>query len=73
MKVANPRTWLWEARKRKGLTQEQAAAGLGISFAYYSLIETGRRMTRMSLPFAIRLSKLLDIPLQEIIDREGVV
>ena len=35
--------WLREARKRKGWTQERAAARLGVSQTYLSLLENDRR------------------------------
>ncbi len=38
-----PGTWLTTARKQKGWTQQQAAARLGVSQTYWSLLEHGQR------------------------------
>jgi len=47
-------TWLREQRERKGWTQEQAAARLGVSQTYLSLLENGRR------PVSQRLARKLE-------------
>src|SRR2546422_6619560 len=46
-------SWLREERERKGWTQEQAAAALGVSQTYLSLLENGRR------PVSPRLARKL--------------
>lgn len=60
------RDWMREAREKKGLTKRQAAAALGISEAYYGFIEKGTRQQRMDITLASRLSRLFDIPIQDI-------
>src|SRR5438876_636165 len=47
-------TWLREQREQKGWTQEQAAARLGVSQTYLSLLENGRR------PVSQRLARKLE-------------
>lgn len=49
-----------KARARKGCTQEEAAARLGISQPYLSLLERGRR--RLSRKLMERAIKVLDLP-----------
>ena len=52
--------WLKDARQRKGWTQHQAAAKLGVSQTYLSLLEQGRRpVTKRLLP---TLQRHLDVP-----------
>lgn len=46
--------WLRDERERKGWTQEQAAARLGVSQTYLSLLENGRR------PVSVRLARKLE-------------
>jgi len=52
--------WLREQRERKGWTQEQAAARLGVSQTYLSLLENGRRPVSKSL--AQRLERRFAVP-----------
>ena len=44
-----------------------------MSEPYYCMIECGKRMPKFSLPFALAVSKVLGVTMQEIIDREGIV
>jgi transcriptional regulator with XRE-family HTH domain len=53
-------TWLREQRARKGWTQEQAAARLGVSQTYLSLVENGRRP--VSQRFARKLQRRFAVP-----------
>ena len=64
------REWMTEARKAKGLSCKQAAAALGISEAYYYMIEAGDRKKKFDLPFALAVSKLLDVPMEVLIRNE---
>jgi transcriptional regulator with XRE-family HTH domain len=52
--------WLREQRERKRWTQEQAAARLGVSQTYLSLLENGRRPVSKSL--AQRLERRFAVP-----------
>src|SRR5437879_12867726 len=51
---------LRNARKRRGWTQEQAAKKLGMTQAYLSMLESGRRA--LSRPATARVLRRLDIP-----------
>ena len=66
------RDWLKEARTRKGLTQLQVAEALDVTESFYSFIEKGQRVRRMTIPMACELSKILGIPLEKIIEQEGL-
>ena len=52
--------WLRDERERKGWKQEQAAAYLGVSQTYLSLLENGRRPVSRRL--ARKLQRVFDIP-----------
>lgn len=52
--------WLKEARQRKGWTQQQAAAKLGVSQTYLSLLEQGRRPVTKRLLSAF--ARHLEVP-----------
>ena len=67
------RKWMVEARHAKGLTARAAAELLDMSEPYYCMIECGKRMPKFSLHFALAVSKVLGVTMQEIIDREGIV
>jgi len=64
------RNWLKDARKEAGMTCAQMAAALEISDIYYQFIESGRRMPNMTIDMAVKLSKVLRIPLESIIGFE---
>lgn len=64
------RDWLKEARLKKPLTQKQMASELGISEAYYSLIENGERQQNMDISLAIKIGNILGMNLQEIASAE---
>ena len=66
------REWLTARRKEIHKTQKQVAIELNVSEPYYCLIEKGERMKRMDIPFAIALAKAVQMPLEEIIEREGI-
>lgn len=51
---------LRNARKRRGWTQEQAAKRLGMTQAYLSMLERGRRV--LSRPATRRVLRKLDVP-----------
>jgi len=52
--------WLRRARQQRGWTQAQAAARLGVSQTYWSLLESDRRA--VSTPMAARLARHFDVP-----------
>src|SRR5258705_10022017 len=52
--------WLRDQRRRKGWTQEQAAARLGVSQPYFSLLENGQRPVSQRL--AQRLERKFAVP-----------
>jgi transcriptional regulator with XRE-family HTH domain len=55
-----PGRWLTVARERKGWTQEEAAAKLGVSQAYVSQLERGKRpVTKLLLA---KLQRHFDVP-----------
>jgi transcriptional regulator with XRE-family HTH domain len=56
--------WLRQARERKGWTQERAAARLGVSQTYLSLLENGRRA--MSKRLARKLQRYFLVPATEL-------
>jgi transcriptional regulator with XRE-family HTH domain len=51
---------LKEARQTKNWTQKDAARALGVTQAYLSMLETGRRV--VSQPFVRKAIKVLDLP-----------
>lgn len=55
-----PAHWLRTARQARGWTQAHAAARLGVSQTYLSLLESGRRS--LSSAVARRLSKHFEVP-----------
>lgn len=66
------RDWLKARREEIHKTQKEVAKECGVSVPYYALIESGERMKRLDLPFAIALAKAVEMPLEEIIGREGI-
>jgi putative transcriptional regulator len=58
-----PRT-LKEIRNEKSIGQQFMAERLGISKAHYCNIENGKR--GLSYPMAVAISKILDVPIQDI-------
>ena len=53
-------SWLREGRQKKGWSQAQAAKRLGVSQAYLSLLESGRRP--LSRPLAGKAQREFDVP-----------
>ena len=64
------RDWLKEARKEAGLTCKEMGNRLGISEAMYFRIETGERQPNMSLETAVKISRILKLPIMTIINYE---
>lgn len=65
------REYLVTLRKEKNLTQKQLAEKLDISESYYNQIENGERQKRMDITVIDRLSKALDISVNDIIRYES--
>ncbi len=64
------REYLKDIRKEKGLTQLDIAQKLNISESYYNLIEHGERQNNMSIELAYKLSSVLEIPIEQILEKE---
>lgn len=54
------------ARKKLGLTQEDAAEKLGISTNYFAVLE--RKESLPSLAMAKKISKVLKVPIETVLD-----
>lgn len=65
------RKYLITLRNEKHLTQKQLAEKLDISESYYNQIENGERQKRMDITIVDRLSKALDISVNDIIHYEN--
>lgn len=65
------RLWLKEAREKAGLSQKAMGIELGMSQNYYSQIELGQRQDSLKLPVMVKLSKLLNISLEQIAQFES--
>lgn len=66
------REWLKEKRTEKGLTMLQMAEQLDLTEGYYSLIEAGKRQSKMDITLACKLSAILDIPVERIVELEAM-
>ena len=64
------RDWLKDARKEAGLTCKEMGNRLGISEAMYFRIETGERQPNMNLETAVKISRILKLPIMTIINYE---
>ncbi|WP_313132585.1 helix-turn-helix domain-containing protein [Anaerocolumna sp.] len=64
------RIYLKHARKALGLTQEDVANALGISQNYYCDIENSERQKEIKVPFLIKLSTVLQIPIDKMLSEE---
>ena len=51
------RTWLKDLRNNRNMTQKDMAEQLGISEAYYALIENGRRQKKMDVTILAGIAK----------------
>lgn len=58
------KSWLREARRRKGWTQSEAAVRFGVSQTYLSLVENGRRA--LSAPLARKVQRAFHVPATEL-------
>ena len=67
------RDWLRAARAAQRLTQKQVADALGVTEAYYSMIEGGNRQKNMDVSLAIKLGNVLGMSLEEIAAKEAEI
>lgn len=65
------RDWLLAARKQAGMTQLEMAKKLDITESYYSFIEAGDRQKKMDLTLAVKLSGILGVPIERIVELES--
>lgn len=65
------RKYLREIRVRSGKTQRYVAECIGTTRQYYQMIENGERQQNISLDLLQKLSKALEIPLEELIQKEN--
>ena len=64
------RDWLKSNRLLNGFTMKDLADKLDISESYYSMIENGERQKKMDITLVTRLSVVLGIPIQRIVELE---
>lgn len=64
------RDWLKKAREKSGLTQQDVSKKLCISRQYYNQIETGIRQLKMDITLVSKLSVILNVPLEQVIENE---
>jgi putative transcriptional regulator len=60
---------LADRRRAKGFTQEELAQAAGVATSTIQKLEGGRRLPRVDL--AIRLSRILEVPVDDLFDHEG--
>lgn len=65
------RTWLKDLRESKRMTQSEMANGLGITQQFYCMIEKGERKNDMSISLVQKLAKVLEIPVEMILEMES--
>ena len=64
------REWLKDLRKSLGMTQAEMAGEIGCTVANYSLIESGKRQTRMELPLIWKIAHATERTVSEIAELE---
>lgn len=64
------REWLKDLRKSLGMTQAEMAGEIGCTVANYSLIESGKRQTRMELPLVWKIAHATEKPVGTIAEME---
>ena len=65
------REWLKKLRKAKKLTQVELASEMGISQHYYCAIENGVKKQELTLSMANKISEVLNVPLEYIVNCEA--
>ena len=64
------RMYLKEMRLKKGESQRSIAKKAGIGQTYYGYIENGERQRDISLDLLQKLSQALEVPLNDLIQKE---
>lgn len=64
------RQWLKNIRESKGISQQNVAEKVGITRQYYQLIEAGERQQKMDITLIAKLSQVLGVSMNQIIDNE---
>lgn len=64
------RQWLKNIRETKGISQQNVAEKVGITRQYYQLIEAGERQQKMDITLIAKLSQVLGVSMNQIIDNE---
>lgn len=64
------RVWLKDLRTSLGLSQKEMADEIGCTVANYSLIESGKRQTRMELPLVWKIAQATEKTVSEIAELE---
>lgn len=64
------RMWLRELRTKNGFSQQYVAEKCGITQQYYNQIEIGERQKDMNLSLMQSLSKIFNVPLDYIAQKE---
>ena len=67
------RKWLKELREGKGITQNDISKKHGITQCTYSLLETGKRQSKMSIETAQKLAAVFDVPIEYVLEQETKV
>lgn len=65
------RVYLKELRGEMGLTQSEVAKKLNISEGSYSLIENGKRQSKMTIEMAQKLAKIFNVSIDVILENEN--
>lgn len=68
--VLKLRQYLKDARTNLGYTQSDVANHLGVSQNYYCDIENGERQRDMKVTTLIKLSSILKIPVEKMLEEE---
>jgi len=58
-------------REKHNLTQQNVADKLNVTRQYYNLIEKGERKQNIDLSLIVELSKIFNVPIDEIIREEN--
>lgn len=64
------RSWLITLRNEQKMTAQEVADKLGVSGAYYSMIENGKRQKSMDITLVSKLAEIFGVSIQHIINLE---
>lgn len=65
------RKWLRELREERGIKQNEISKKLGITQCAYSLFETGKRHSKMTIETARKLAEIFNLPLETVLKNEN--